>query len=100
MCSSEESNVEQGERVPPDLGTGYEPEYFLAQRRVDTLRIYTEWRWARLNQIAAIVLSAIQIYFFQNFAVVEMGAKDQWFVAILGGLVAPFAKDLVTRLRS
>ncbi len=90
-------NSDRG-KVPEDLGSGDSPEYFLAQRRVDTLRIYTEWRWARLNQLAAIGISALLLIVFQMPKTESL--CDSIVLGILGGLVAPFAKDVVTRLSS
>jgi hypothetical protein len=85
-------------KVPEDLGSGDSPEYFLAQRRIDTLRIYTEWRWARLNQLAAMGISALLLLLFQWPEAEDLG--DSIMLGILGGLVAPFAKDVATRLSS
>ncbi|CUS32849.1 hypothetical protein [Candidatus Nitrospira nitrificans] len=87
-----------GGKVLEDLGSGDSPEYFLAQRRIDTLRIYTEWRWARLNQLAAIGISALLLIAFQSPK--TEGLCDSIMLGILAGLVAPFAKDVATRLSS
>jgi len=87
-----------GGKVPEDLGSGDSPEYFLAQRRIDTLRIYTEWRWARLNQLAAMVTSALLLVAFQRPQTKDL--CNSLMLGILGGLVAPFAKDVATRLSS
>ncbi len=85
-------------KVPEDLGSGDSPEYFLSQRRIDTLRIYTEWRWARLNQLAAMGVSALLLIVFQTPKTKTLA--DPILLGTLGGLVAPFAKDVVTRLSS
>ncbi len=71
------------------------------QRTLDNFQLISSYKWARTNQYCSIALGASLLY----IALISIDKSDKYFVpsalwlSILGGFVAPFAKDLVTRLR-
>ncbi len=69
----------------------------LVARRLDAFQTRAEYTWARLNQISAIAAGGGFLWYVlaktdvaNPFTVIV--------VALFGGLVAPFAKDIVTAL--
>lgn len=69
----------------------------LVARRLDAFQTRTEYWWARLNQVAATAAGAVFLLYVLNSQTVT----DQLTVVVLalfGGLVAPFAKDVVSAL--
>ncbi len=72
----------------------------LVARQLDAFQTETQYRWARYNQIASTVIGAAFIMF------VLVPVHDQLhihpvfipFLALIGGMTAPVAKDLVTAL--
>jgi len=72
----------------------------LVSRRLDGFQNATQYLWAELNQRAAFILGASLILGLAQYAPAE--AKLDWLKAILfaglGGLIAPFAKDIVSAL--
>lgn len=70
----------------------------LIARRLDTFQNRTQFRWARLNQAASIIVGAA----LSAYALIPAGAmegKDAFAVfalSLLAGMLAPFAKDVVT----
>jgi len=74
------------------------------QRSLDAIQIAMGYRWQWLLQSASVVISAIII----GIALTLYGGKDFWsgervgygiIIAILGGFVAPIARDLVAAVQ-
>ena len=78
----------------------------LVARKLDTFQNETRYMWDRLNQMIASALSGVIIWF-------ALSQSDKWagdysssivllkfVLALVGGIAAPFAKDLVTGLSS
>jgi hypothetical protein len=72
----------------------------LVARKLDSLQNWIEYRWARLNQFVSVALGAVFFYVFLNTtpALRSESRFSLLAVAMLGGLIAPFAKDIVTAL--
>ena len=72
----------------------------LVERRLDAFQTRTQYRWALGNQIAGIVIGfAVLLYALNEIEISEEMSRLQVLVmALLGGVLAPFAKDVVTRL--
>lgn len=72
-----------------------------ATRSLEMLRIRLEYWWARANQASAMLISIIvfsQILMQGSGSDTERLARTEVIIlSIMGGMVAPFAKDLVTR---
>ena len=68
----------------------------LAARRIESLRVSADWIWSRANQIVAMGLSSTAILWLAQDLPWDLPPK--LITAGLGGLIAPFAKDLMTRL--
>lgn len=72
----------------------------LVTRRLDALQTRIEYRWARLNQTVAVVGGAALLYYglstFSQSA--QVPGFTRLLLAIFGGLIAPFAKDVANRL--
>jgi len=77
----------------------------LVTRRLDAFQATIDYRWARINQFLAVfggglflfyVLPAQVVDATNNVLLVPAGAR--LFMALVGGLVAPFAKDVVNAL--
>jgi len=75
----------------------------LIRRRLDALQLTARYRWQSLNQITSVALGAV-LLFVAN--VMQLGwtipSGKFWelvLVSILGGVVAPVAKDLVMALK-
>ena len=66
-------------------------------RKLDALQTRVNYFWARLNQTISIIGSAIFISILLHHIHVDNGIKV-FFVSIFGGMMAPFAKDVVTAL--
>lgn len=65
-------------------------------RRLDTLQLQVEWYWAKMNQLSALaVCIIIFIIFSQSY---QIGLISAVITGIIAGLLAPFAKDLVSRI--
>jgi len=69
----------------------------LARRRLDALQARIAFRWARLNQFLSVSLGAVILWLALQ-EVPQMNAIVAAFVAILGGMLAPLAKDLASAL--
>jgi hypothetical protein len=72
----------------------------LVTRKLDAFQTRVEYAWARGNQIVAVVGGALLLYY--TFPAVTdskpVPAVTRLALAALGGLVAPFAKDVVNAL--
>jgi hypothetical protein len=70
------------------------------QRKIDALASRIDWTWSRLNQGVALIVGAVITFIFLSRLTsaqqIELPARIT--CAILGGLIAPFAKDIVTAL--
>lgn len=67
----------------------------LVARKLDAFQNATEYRWALINQIISVVLGTMILW----YALSETDAPRWTYVlAVMGGLVAPFAKDVVSAL--
>lgn len=75
----------------------------LVARRLDAFQTALEYRWARLNQSVAVVGGAIFLYVVLH---IQAGDQAGAFIprnitlAVFGGMIAPFAKDLVVALQN
>lgn len=74
----------------------------LAARQLDAFQTETEYRWARLNQVVSVLAGAVLICWIlaDAAASLQLSGAGLAFVSLLGGLTAPFAKDVVTALSS
>jgi hypothetical protein len=72
----------------------------LAQRKLDSFASRIDYVWSRLNQSLAVIVGTVLFYWFisSSEAVHEAPGVARWGLAVLGGLVAPFAKDVVSAL--
>lgn len=72
----------------------------LVTRKLDAFQTKVEYRWARLNQIVAVVGGAAFLYYVLPVAVNARPVPvfTRLLAALIGGLVAPFAKDVVNAL--
>ncbi len=72
----------------------------LVTRRLDALQTRLEYRWARLNQLTGLVAGTVLLW--ATLPATGDGKPIGWetrlTIAVFGGLVAPFAKDVVTAL--
>lgn len=79
--------------------------YHAIQRSLDALQISMHTSWSRLLKVKSIILSFIIIYggisLYAPMVMATPWQKAVWIVAaILGGFVAPVARDLVVALKS
>lgn len=72
----------------------------LVTRRLDAFQTRVEYRWARLNQTLAVIVGVLLSYYVLSTtqSVQNINSATLVAVSLLGGLVAPFAKDVVTAL--
>lgn len=77
----------------------------LVRRHLDSFQIVTAARWREWNQLAAVVVGAVLLFVAQYMNVQQNGVASavDWLkimpVSLLGGMLAPVAKDLVDALR-
>ena len=72
----------------------------LVARKLDAFQTNLEYWWARLNQTVAIFLGAA-IFWYAIHQTVDVSKIDYFTLVVmsaLGGLVSPFAKDIVSAL--
>ncbi|MGP0591479.1 hypothetical protein ACTRXD_02935 [Nitrospira sp. T9] len=78
------------------------------KRRLDSLQITMNYQWANWNQLRSIVLGAVLLFISLAYIEISMSALNlinplTWlriFIAsLVGGIVAPVAKDLVVALK-
>lgn len=67
-------------------------------RRIDAFQFYTESKWTNRNQFVAIVLGAMIMYLLLTIITGFEASLPNVPLSLLGGLLAPVAKDLVTAL--
>ena len=75
----------------------------IVARKLDAFQNETQYLWADLNQRVAVISAAAFLAYLLWSATVDPGAGDVVRVvtlSFLGGLVAPFAKDVVSALSS
>ncbi len=73
----------------------------LVQHKIDVLSSRLELFWSRSNQLAALIVGGMLTFYFLSLRVDTAPAIDglvKVICAILGGLIAPFAKDIVSAL--
>ncbi len=72
----------------------------LVARRLDALQADLEYRWARINQLAGVVLGASLFLYAMKVssASKELGWIPLVAIALVAGLIAPFAKDVAGSL--
>ncbi|HBH01434.1 MAG: hypothetical protein A2W08_03130 [Candidatus Rokubacteria bacterium RBG_16_73_20] len=72
----------------------------LVTRRLDVFQTRLEYTWARLNQAVAVVGGGLLLYYLLPVAggAGEVPWTTRLALAVVGGLVAPFAKDVVNAL--
>lgn len=66
-------------------------------RRIEALQMQVEWYWTKFNQLGAFIVS-ITIFAIYSFKYSNADVPIGIGSGILAGLLAPFAKDLVTRI--
>lgn len=99
----EASDGEGGAGAPPLEGIGRATrartrlDHFVT-RRLDAFQTRTEYIWARANQVAAVVGAAVFILVLLVRVGIEASGLQAFFLASFGGMVAPFAKDVMTAL--
>lgn len=100
--------------LPPDLDSDTRKKRFeimteinqarqrienLVTQNISCLENRISYVWARVNQICSVILAvAFLMYFMSQDAEAPKDLFVRFFLAILGGLVAPFAKDIVSAL--
>lgn len=67
-------------------------------RRLDAFQTRTEYIWARMNQAAAVVGGAVFILVLLARTGIDASWIQSFFLAVSGGMLAPFAKDVVAAL--
>jgi hypothetical protein len=65
-------------------------------RKLDAFQTRTEYIWARLNQIVALLGCGVLMYYLLSGTSLDEPRK--WVLTIFGAMLAPFAKDVVTAL--
>jgi hypothetical protein len=69
----------------------------LVTRKLDALQTAIEYWWARLNQLAAVSGGTLLLAYLLSKQAALTGAQV-FVLALIGGLMAPFAKDVVSAL--
>lgn len=72
-------------------------DHFVA-RRLDAFQTVTEYQWARANQFVAVLAAALFLMYLLNLNAPGGLTVRMFFVALVGGMIAPLAKDLVEAL--
>ena len=86
--------LDAGSPVPLE-GDAFEREAFRVERLVSMLRVRSDYLWARMNQWSAMGVSFLLLL---GFGYTELRWGSLAVTAVLGGLLAPFAKDFVERV--
>ena len=75
----------------------------LIRRRLDALQLTAAYRWQSLNQFISVALGAVLLFVANlmqlNWNVPEGKLLELLLVSVLGGVVAPVAKDLVMAIK-
>jgi hypothetical protein len=76
----------------------------IVKRRLDGFQLYTGDRWASWNQTAAnalgiVTMFIVLIWLQRNSAVASISLPSLVVFSLLGGILSPVAKDLVTALK-
>lgn len=67
----------------------------LVARKLDAFQTTTEYRWTLLNQAVSVALGTLVLW----YVLAQLKAPGAAYViAVVGGMVAPFAKDVVSAL--
>ncbi|TXI35993.1 MAG: hypothetical protein E6Q59_10105 [Nitrosomonas sp.] len=74
----------------------------VAARKLDAFQTETEYRWARTNQFVSIAMGSALIYYLlmDSSTGQTLPLTSIVIVALLGGMAAPVAKDMVATLSS
>lgn len=72
----------------------------LASRKLDAFQLRTEYWWARLCQVLATVISIGVMWQALAVALPTSEAMERVLLGLLGGLVAPFMRDLTSAITS
>ena len=67
----------------------------LVTRRLDAVQTRIDYVWARLNQILAVAAGALILSYSLPSTIPEF---TRFVMSVTGGLIAPFAKDVVNKL--
>lgn len=65
-------------------------------RRIETLQMKAEWYWAKASQVGAFLISLT--IFIAYYCTYGISLWKALLTGVLAGLLAPFAKDLVSRI--
>jgi hypothetical protein len=88
---------------PKELGDLYGRIRLLVKRQLDSFQTVTTYRWREWNQMSAVLLGAALMFIAQLRMAGGQPSYD-WvgmvLVSVLGGMLAPVAKDLVDALGS
>lgn len=68
-------------------------------RKLDAFQTRTEYIWARVNQVVALLGCGTLIYFVLHRSnLPNLSVPQTFFLVVFGAMLAPFAKDVVTAL--
>jgi hypothetical protein len=69
-------------------------------RKLDAFQTRVEYTWARFNQLLALLAGSVFFYYVLSRTkdVTKISTFTLVAVSLMGGLIAPFAKDVVTAL--
>jgi len=72
----------------------------LVTRKLDAFQTRVEYTWARFNQLLALIAGSVFFYcvLSRTKDVTKISMFTLVVVSLMGGLIAPFAKDVVTAL--
>ena len=77
----------------------------LIRRRLDAFQLTTDYRWQTGNQVASVLLGAVLLFASlvylarTNLPQSPLGWLGLFFTSLIGGIMAPVAKDLVIALK-
>jgi hypothetical protein len=68
-------------------------------RKLDAFQTRAEYLWGRANQLIAVIgCAAFTLILIFNSEAIDVSPVQGFFLATFGGMIAPFAKDVVTAL--
>jgi hypothetical protein len=88
--------AEAGNQAPASVSDAAQARARLASlvgRKLDGFQLRTDFWWTRLSQALSLVLSVVLIEFAISGVDAPVGTIEKLFLGLVGGLVAPFAKD-------